>query len=239
MAMHLGVAAALVGAGAAERDAVGELGFEQLAVSGLVGTRHDAASGAADGGAVEVETDAGDKVLHVALRQAGVGAGGAGLDTAEARVDASAHRLGVSGLFRMGAEHGADGDCGHELSSFCLPRCKTPPIREWFLARPNSWTENLQSGQRIGAIRGTVMRGSSDRKDEARGSGKSAGRISSARTLDGDELLLAGRATAGLVGDRSGSSHVVPVDLVERGGLGEFARLAVRRGRRGTALRTR
>src|SRR5258708_32232083 len=48
----------------------------------------------------------------------------------------------------------------------------------------------------------------------------------SARALDGDELL-ADAAAAGIVGHRNGSGDVVLVDLVERGGLGELARLAI------------
>src|SRR4051794_527556 len=54
----------------------------------------------------------------------------------------------------------------------------------------------------------------------------------SARALNGDELL-ADAAAAGIVGHRNGSGDVVLVDLVERGGLGELARLAIGgRGRR-------
>src|SRR6266567_2642017 len=130
MPMPFAMVRAFVGASPAERDAVGELGFEKLAVPGLVRSRHDAASGAAHRRAVEVEADAPDEALDVAFRQARIGAGGAGFDAAKASIDATAHRLGVGGLFRMRAEHGADGDCGHGFSSLLAPRSLQTPSAE-------------------------------------------------------------------------------------------------------------
>ena len=122
--MHIAMGPAFVGASPAERDAVGELGFEKLAVPGLVRSRHDIAGGVAHRRAVKVEADAGDETLDVTFRQARIGAGGAGFDAAKARVDTAAHRLGMGGLFRMRAEHCADGDCGHGLCSFSAPRLR-------------------------------------------------------------------------------------------------------------------
>ena len=101
MPMPIAMRVACIRTGAAERDAVGKLCFEKLAVSGLVRTRHDAAGGVANRAAVEVEPDAADEVGNVALGQAGIGAGGAGLDAVEACIDAAAHGLGVGRLFRM------------------------------------------------------------------------------------------------------------------------------------------
>ena len=87
--VHLGVVGAFGRAGAAEGDAIGKLRFEQLTVPGLVGTRHDVAGGAAHRGAIEIEPNAADKTGDITLRQAGVGAGGAGLHAVEARIDAA------------------------------------------------------------------------------------------------------------------------------------------------------
>ena len=101
MPVHLAVAAALVGAGAAESDAIGQQRLEQLPVPRFVGSRHDVAGGVAHRRAIEIEADAGYEVRDVALRQTGVGAARARLDTIETCVDTAAHGLGVSGLFRM------------------------------------------------------------------------------------------------------------------------------------------
>src|SRR5437868_5290757 len=130
MPVHLGVTRAFRSAGAAERDAVGELRFDKLAMPGLVGARHDAAGGVADRGAIEIEPDAGHQVGNLSFGQTRIRASGAGLDAAEARVDAAAHRLGVSGPFGMRAEHRAHGNRGHGTFSwrFLFPasRRETP-----------------------------------------------------------------------------------------------------------------
>src|SRR5262249_45217654 len=99
MSMPVAVRVARIGAGAAKRDTVGELRFEKLAVAGLVRARHDAAGGAAHRCAIEIEPDAADEMRDVALGEARIGAGGAGLDAVETCVDATAHGLGVGGLF--------------------------------------------------------------------------------------------------------------------------------------------
>jgi hypothetical protein len=130
MAMHLAMAAAFIGAGPAERNGVGELRLQELAVSGLVRSRHDIASRVADGGAIEVKPNACDQVRGVTLRQAGVSAGRTSLDAAEAGVDAAAHGIGVCGLFWVRTEHGADGDGRHwKLPWFC-PRCSKTHARD-------------------------------------------------------------------------------------------------------------
>ena len=128
MPVHFAVVAAFLGAGAAERDAVRQLRLEKLAVAGLVGARHDIAGGVAHRGAIQIEPDARDQMRDVALGQAGVGAGRAGFHAAEACVDAAAHGVGVRGLLGVGAEHGADGDCGHG-TFLSAPRSKTPARR--------------------------------------------------------------------------------------------------------------
>ena len=110
MPMPIAMRIAGIRTGTAERDAVGELRFEQLAVSGLVRARHDVAGGVAHRGAIEIEPDARDEMGDVAFGQARIGAGGAGLDATEARVDAAAHGVGVGGLFGVGPEHRADGN---------------------------------------------------------------------------------------------------------------------------------
>ena len=56
--VHVGMALHFRGAGAAERDAGGELRFQELPVADLVGARHDAAGRGADRRAIVVEADA-------------------------------------------------------------------------------------------------------------------------------------------------------------------------------------
>jgi hypothetical protein len=128
--VHLAVTAAFIGTGAAESDAIRQLRFEKLAMAGFVGAGHDIAGGIAYRGAIEIEPDACDQVRDVALGQAGVGAGCARFHAAKAGVDTTTHGVGVCGLFGVGAEHGADGDCGHDVS-FRLPAAK--PLRAYLV----------------------------------------------------------------------------------------------------------
>jgi hypothetical protein len=114
--MHLGMANAFRRASATEGDAVRELGLEQLPMSSLVCTRHDAAGGVAHRGAILVEPDAGDQVFDIAFGKTGVRAGRAGFNASETGVDTSADRVCVRGLLGMRAEQGADGDSGHKIS---------------------------------------------------------------------------------------------------------------------------
>src|SRR5215213_4842676 len=125
MLVLVGMTSALAGAGAAEGDASRQLGFQRLPVSGLVGARHDTAGGSANRGAIQIEPDAGDQGFDVLFRQAGVGAGGAGLQAERAGVDACSNGIGVSRMFGMGSEHGAHD--GHGVSfSACLG-----PLSRW------------------------------------------------------------------------------------------------------------
>ena len=123
MLVLVGMTRALAGAGAAEGDASRQLGFQRLPVSGLVGARHDTAGGSANRGAIQIEPDARDQMRDIALGQTRVGAGGARFHAAEAGVDAATHGVRMCWLFGVGAEHGADGDCGHDVS-FRLPAAK-------------------------------------------------------------------------------------------------------------------
>jgi len=108
------MAGAFTGACPAERDAVRQQRFQELAVSCLVGARHDVAGGAAHRGTVEIEPYAGDQVFDVPLGEAGVCAGRAGFDAIKAGVDAAADCLGMGWLFGVRPEQGADGDGRHE-----------------------------------------------------------------------------------------------------------------------------
>jgi hypothetical protein len=125
MPVHVGMLGAFGSAGATKRDANGQLRFEQLPMARLIGARHDVAGGVAHRAAIEVEANAGDKTRYVALGQAGIGAGGAGFHAIEAGVDAAAHRVGVSRLFGMRSEQGADGDGGHGSRLPCGPCMQT------------------------------------------------------------------------------------------------------------------
>ena len=131
MPVHFAMVVAHVGTGAAESDAIGQLRFQKLPMPGLVRARHDAARGVADGGAIEIETDAGYETRHVALGQAGVGAGRAGFDATKTGVNASAHGLRVGGFLGVRTEHGADGNGGHEAIPF-LPPLQNTPAPKWF-----------------------------------------------------------------------------------------------------------
>jgi hypothetical protein len=92
---------AFLGAGTAESDAGGQLRFQRLTISCLVGARNDAAGGGADGGAIQIEPDAGNHALDVFFRQAGVRAGRASLDADGTSVDTGADRLGMGGMIWM------------------------------------------------------------------------------------------------------------------------------------------
>ena len=78
MFMHGGVRLALLGAQPAGGGAYAEHAAHHFVIeTGPAG--HDAAGDVADVGAIQIQADALGQVLHHALRQAGVGAGGAGL----------------------------------------------------------------------------------------------------------------------------------------------------------------
>jgi hypothetical protein len=113
MPMHLCMPRTFSGTGAAERDAVRELCFQQLPVSGFIGAGENAARPVANGCAVEIEPDAGQQMWNITLRQTRIGARGASFDASKAGIDAAAHGVGVSWPFRMRAEHRADCDSGH------------------------------------------------------------------------------------------------------------------------------
>src|SRR5581483_6021415 len=74
-----GMARTFGGAGAAKSDAGGELRFQRLPVAGFIGARDHASGRGADGGAIEVEPNAGNQRLDMALGETSVRAGGAGL----------------------------------------------------------------------------------------------------------------------------------------------------------------
>jgi hypothetical protein len=57
--------------------------------------RHDAASGVAGVGAIEVEANAADQLLQIVLAQTGVGAGGAAGGAVEALLDTAQERLAI------------------------------------------------------------------------------------------------------------------------------------------------
>ncbi len=75
MGMYLRMPVAFGGAGAAGRDASLDLGLNDGAVRfGLPG--EDLAGDLADVGAILIEADAADQLLHLIFSQAGIGAGG-------------------------------------------------------------------------------------------------------------------------------------------------------------------
>jgi len=93
--------------GPAEGDAGGELRFQRLPVTCLIGAGHDAAGCSANSGAVQIQADTGDQAFHMLFRQAGVGASRAGFDAKRTGVDARSNGVGVGRMLRMGAKHGA------------------------------------------------------------------------------------------------------------------------------------
>ncbi len=96
-----GVPRALIATGAAGRRA----GLDRCADDAQIGRSlagEDAAGGLADVGAVEVETNATDQLLHVVLAETGVGAARAGSGTVQALVDATQERVAIkAGLLWM------------------------------------------------------------------------------------------------------------------------------------------
>jgi hypothetical protein len=98
---------------ARESDAGGELRFQKLTVSDLVGAGQNAAGRCADCCAILVETDAGYQSLDMLLGETGVGARRAGLYAPETRIDATAQGIGVARLLRMRAEHRSNSEGGH------------------------------------------------------------------------------------------------------------------------------
>ncbi len=81
-------------------------------------SREDLASGVADVGAVEVEPNTAGQHLYVPLAEAGVRAGGTGLFTVEAGLDALHQRVGVnSGTARIRLQH-PSGIAAQDLSPF-------------------------------------------------------------------------------------------------------------------------
>ena len=116
MLVHGGVPRTFGGTGTAKGDAGGELGFLKLAMTGLVGPGDDMAGGGANRRAVEIETNAGDQFFDMLFRKAGIGAGGAGLNTGETGVDATTDRARLADLLRVRMKQGADR--GHRAISF-------------------------------------------------------------------------------------------------------------------------
>jgi hypothetical protein len=89
-----GVPRALIATGAAGRRA----GFDRCADDPEIGRRlagENAAGSLADVGAVEVETNATDQLLHVVLAETGVGAACAGSGTVQALVDTTQKRVAI------------------------------------------------------------------------------------------------------------------------------------------------
>src|SRR6185369_3014543 len=105
MFMHRGVGLALLGA----KPAGGGADAEHAAHHVVIGTGpagQDAAGDVADVGAIKVQADTLGQLLHHALRQAGVGAGGAGLGAGITFLDAADQGvvdLALDG--RVGADH--------------------------------------------------------------------------------------------------------------------------------------
>src|SRR4051812_47225280 len=100
-----GVDFALVGAGAARRDARSEHGARDLGVVARPAA-DDAPRCRADVGAVEVQADAGCEVLDAFLGEAGVRALGARLRAVGAGLDAADEQVGIEAeLARVGVEH--------------------------------------------------------------------------------------------------------------------------------------
>ena len=127
MFVHLRMAGAFRGTGAAEGDAGGQLRFEELTVTDLVGAGHDARGRGANGSAILVEAYAGDQSLDVLGRKARIRASGAGFNAGGTGGDTAADGIDMTRLLRMGTEHRADGDCGHAeiLLAVCWPN-QTP-----------------------------------------------------------------------------------------------------------------
>jgi hypothetical protein len=118
MLVHLGMSLTLRGAGAREGDTGGELGFQELPMTDLVGARQDASGRSANRRTILIEADAGDQTLDMLFREARIRACGTGYDTAETRLDTTGQRIRMSGLLRMPAKHGPYGGCGHEYLPF-------------------------------------------------------------------------------------------------------------------------
>jgi len=108
MLMHGGMARTFGRAGAAEGDAGGELGFLQLAMSGLVGAGHDVSRCGTDRSAIEVEANAADQFVDMLFRETRIGASRAGFNAGKTRIDAAADRIGLADMLRVGMEQGAD-----------------------------------------------------------------------------------------------------------------------------------
>ncbi|MFN3348632.1 hypothetical protein [Pseudorhodoplanes sp.] len=104
---------AFYGAGARERDAGRELGFQKLTVPDLVGARQDASGRGANRRAILVEPDAHDHAVDMFLRKARIGAGRADFHAVETGLDAAAEGVGMARLLRVRLEHGSDGNGGH------------------------------------------------------------------------------------------------------------------------------
>lgn len=113
MLVHLRMAGAFCRTATAERDAGGQLRFEELTMANLVRARHDACRGRAHCGAVLVKPDAADESLDTLFRETGIRASVAGFDGRRTGIDTHPDGVDMTRLFRMGTEHRADGDCGH------------------------------------------------------------------------------------------------------------------------------
>ena len=101
------VAIAFAGAGAAKSDTGRQLRLQRLAVPRLIGPRHDAAGGRADGRAIQIEANAGNQAFDMFFRKAGVRAGGAGFNAEGTGIDTGRDRIRVSRMLGMRAKHGA------------------------------------------------------------------------------------------------------------------------------------
>jgi hypothetical protein len=152
----------------------------------------------------------------------------------------------------MGAEHGADGDCGHGVFLFD-PRGQTSPRpigsgcyqslqkfsengtqRGWnnqngtFVSVQDEAAQNQSARGDEGARRRVLRRARVDWRNYAVARDGSA----LARALDRDEVLAA-TAVAGSTVGRNRAGDLFLADLAVGCGMGEFARLAVgSRGRR-------
>lgn len=92
--------ALMAGFGAGLDETAHDLGV----VAGAAGS--DAAGGAADVGAVEIQPDALPQVGHGVLRQASIGTRDAGLHAVEAAIDAADKRILDTTDMRVGGDHG-------------------------------------------------------------------------------------------------------------------------------------
>ena len=113
MLVHLRMAGAFRGTGAAIGDAGGQLRFEELTMTDLIRARHDARGRCGDYRAILIEPDTADQALHVLFGETRIGAGVAGLNARGTGIDTQADSVDMTRLFRMRTEHRADGDCGH------------------------------------------------------------------------------------------------------------------------------